>query len=600
MTPTLLPGSRLALALLAAIQACAAAASEPAPASAARCEPAPPAELRDEDGAVRPMAPAAARQRGAAVGQDPGLGTDDGVQPADRQVLVDIPTRDAAEATLRREGHEALLSFPHALPPIDARALQECASGLLEGVSVGYDTLLLTLAPGATIARTDAERGLRLQLRHAPAEDRTSQQSPPAVAAMPGMPGSRAPAGGDGRLAEAAAEDDQGELRLRLLEAQIQAQTGQVAEARQGFEALRRDMPASPEPLNGLAGLALRGGRWRQALALYEEALLLDPGEPGATAAVRAIERAAGSRLRAEIEYRETQGGLGTGRSTAVIGGIGGHQRFGAGWRLGFATDVAQVDALQVQRQNGTVGSFSGDRHRAEVSLQHDGLDGLVAAGSLFLTGDTPGFGLRAELPDDRGVTALRAEYRRPNWDFFQSLIENGTRDRLAVGRRHQLTTDLTGRLELGANRYGIQGDRDVAGTISLNGELRLGNLAGNRGLSAAYVLDGEYLLRRTERTGADGQRFAPLQIVDREVHALTLGYAGVWGDSTAERGLVTYELSAGYGVDRYGKAGPLVAGTLGYTLGRLEVRLRGSYVENIGRARGTTTVLGGALTWTF
>ena len=83
-------------------------------------------------------------------------------------------------------------------------------------------------------------------------------------------------------------------------------------------------------------------------------------------------------------------------------------------------------------------------------------------------------------------------------------------------------------------------------------------------------------------------------------MHALTLGYAGVWGDSTAERGLVTYELSAGYGVDRYGKAGPLVAGTLGYTLGRLEVRLRGSYVENIGRARGTTTVLGGALTWTF
>jgi hypothetical protein len=138
-----------------------------------------------------------------------------------------------------------------------------------------------------------------------------------------------------------------------------------------------------------------------------------------------------------------------------------------------------------------------------------------------------------------------------------------------------------------------------VADTISLSGELRLGSLAGIRGLSTAYVLDSEYLLRRTDRIGADGQRFAPLQVFEREVHALTLGYAGGWKDSTRERAL-TYELSAGYGVDRYGKAGPLVAGNLGYVLGTLEVRLRGSYVENIGRSRGATTVLGGSLTWVF
>jgi hypothetical protein len=106
-------------------------------------------------------------------------------------------------------------------------------------------------------------------------------------------------------------------------------------------------------------------------------------------------------------------------------------------------------------------------------------------------------------------------------------------------------------------------------------------------------------VLRRNERIGASGQRFAPLQILDREVHAVILSYAGVWGE-TAAGGLLTTELSGGYGVDRYGKAGPLVSGALGYVLSRFEVRLRGSYVENIGRARGTTTVLGAALTWTF
>ena len=42
----------------------------------------------------------------------------------------------------------------------------------------------------------------------------------------------------------------------------------------------------------------------------------------------------------------------------------------------------------------------------------------------------------------------------------------------------------------------------------------------------------------------------------------------------------------------------PVVSGALGYALGSVEVRLRGGYVQNIGRARSTSTVLGASLTW--
>ena len=87
--------------------------------------------------------------------------------------------------------------------------------------------------------------------------------------------------------------------------------------------------------------------------------------------------------------------------------------------------------------------------------------------------------------------------------------------------------------------------------------------------------------------------------ILDREVHAATVGYAGARGTGAAE-GMLTYEVSAGYGVDRYGKSGPLVSGALGYVLGNVEARLRGGYVQNIGRARSTSTVLGASLTWLF
>lgn len=595
MTPSLLPGPGIALAMLAALHGGVAAATESAPAATLQCTTEPPTRVRGSDAEATDSAvQAALNQRTMGAAEEPNIEIENVVPvPADRQVLIDIPMPGASGVMLRQQGREVLLSSPQALPPIDVRALQDCAANLIEGISVGYDTLLLSLAPGVTVTRTNVQGGLHLVLRHAARPAREAGHLAATVGGASDEPHA------DERLGEAPSASDQGGLRLRLLEAQLLLQTGQLGEAHQRYEALRQDMPASPDPLNGLASLALRSGRWREAKALYQEALLLDPGEPGAAAAVRAIERATAPRLRSEVEYRETEGGVGTGRATAVIGGVSGQQPFGQGWRLGFAADFAQVDASQVLKRNGTVGSFSGQRQRAEVYVQHDSVGGQVIVGSLFLNGDTPGLGLRAELPDTWGATTLRAEYHRPNWDFFQSLIDYGTRDRLAVGRRQQLTSDLTGRLDVGGNRYGIQGDRDVADTISLSGELRLGSLAGIRGLSTAYVLDSEYLLRRTDRIGADGQRFAPLQVFEREVHALTLGYAGVWKDSTRERAL-TYELSAGYGVDRYGKAGPLVAGNLGYVLGSLEVRLRGSYVENIGRSRGTTTVLGGSLTWVF
>jgi tetratricopeptide (TPR) repeat protein len=518
--------------------------------------------------------------------------------PTDRGFLLTIDMPGASGARLRRDGREVLLSFPRALPQVDASALQRRAEGLLAGVSVGFDTLLLHLAAGVTATRADSAGSLSLLLRRTSEATQAEIPEEQPFAATPGEGLGAVESGGPPSRAPGL-RDEQGELRLRLLEAQLLAQTGQLAEARRRFEELRQAMPESAEPLNGLAGAAWRTGRWRQALGLYREALLIDPTDRWVADAAEAIERVHARRFRTDLEYREIRGGVDTGRATVVTGGIGGHQPFGDGWRLGFSFDLAYVDASQVRRTDGSIGSFSGLRHRAEMFVQHDGLDGKVFAGSLFVTGDTPGFGVRAELPDDRGVTTLRAEYRRPNWDFVQSLVGDGTRDRLAAGRRQQFTGDLTGRLDIGANRYGIEGDRDAASTFTVGGELRLGNLAGFRGLSTAYVFDGEYLLGRDERIGAGGQSFAPLHIVDREIHAATVGYSGARGTSAAE-GVLTYEVSAGYGVDRYGKAGPLVSGVLGYALGSVEVRLRGGYVQNIGRARSTNTVIGASLTWIF
>ena len=530
----------------------------------------PPASIGLEPTGIAP-APAAATPAGrVAPGQaaaTPGVS----FQRVGEALMIAVRLAGASAAKLTRSGTELLLSFPRALPQFDGQALLDQAKGVLDGLSVGYDTLLLQLGPGIGFVREDAPDTLRLTMRP------DAGEAP--VAATP--------------------SNDQGALRLRLLDAQLLAQEGQTAAARAKMQALLPDMRDSPEPLAGLAGLDQSLGRWRLARSEYAEALRFDPGNPSIGDAVAAIDRAQASRVRVDIESRQTEGGLGAGRATALIEGLSGHHLFGDGWRVGFASDLAHVNAQQVQRANGVVSTFRGTRGRTEVYLQHDGLDGNVFTGSLFSNGDTVGGGLRAELPDEFGMTSVRAEYRRPDWDFFQSIVDQGTRDRLSIARRQQFGSDLSARLEVALNRYNIEHAPDVARTVSVNGELRLGRLAGVRGLSVAYVLDGEYLFKQAERTGPGGTRYKPLQLVDREVHALTLGYAGVLGHSAAN-GLFTYELSGGYGVDRYGKFGPLAGAVLAYSVGQFEVRARASFVQNIGRSRGMTSIFGTSLTWLF
>jgi hypothetical protein len=494
-----------------------------------------------------------------------------GFAPADGGFLISVPMQAASQATLRQDGREVLVSFPHPLPEFNAQTLQDRLSGLLEGISVGYDTLLLRLAPGVVVSKTSEQGAVVLTL----------QPNPAGAAQAP---------------TEA---DKEGAQRLRLLGAQLMARTGQASAARQQFGDLILTMPQNPEPMSGLAGVEQAAGRWRQALTLYQRAQQLDPEDPSIADAIGAIEHEHAPRLRSDFEFRRTNAGQGSGISTAAIAGLSGQQNFGDAWHLGVSVNGAHVNASQVQQPSGAVESITGLRQRSELSLQHDSLNGIVAAASAYLTGTIPGVGIRGELPDDYGTTYLRADYRRPDWDFFQSIVDNGTRDRIAIGRRQLIIQDLTARLDFGANRYSLQGWPNLATTLTVNGELRLANLGGVHGLSVAYVLDGEYVNKISTGINSSGQSFNRIDIADREVHAGVLDYVGAWNIGTHGRPL-TYELSAGYGADRYGKAGPILAAVLTYPVGDFELGLRAGYVNNIGRTAGSTAVFAGSLTWFF
>lgn len=101
--------------------------------------------------------------------------------PRDGGLLIIVPMRAAGQVTLTQDGREILVSFPHPLPEFNAQALQDKSSGLLEAVSVGYDTLLLRVSPGVTVSKTAEQGDVRLTVQ--PTTGGTGSEVLPAEAA---------------------------------------------------------------------------------------------------------------------------------------------------------------------------------------------------------------------------------------------------------------------------------------------------------------------------------------------------------------------------------------------------------------------------------
>lgn len=421
---------------------------------------------------------------------------------------------------------------------------------------------------------------------------------------LPQMPEDAAAA-----AAEAAAPDPtqtdpevvrQGEVRLRLLQAQLNLLTGRYEDARDAYRALSLELPSSAEPMAGLGAVARETGRMRLARSHYQEAVRRDPDDRSAAESLAALERDRAPRLRADVEQRFQRGGTDASSADITVGEVGGAWNVGEAWRVGFAQGLSYVDADGVQRADGRVTPFTGSRVRTEIYATYEWLEGVSVTGSLYANEWSAGFGAAMRLPDDSGRTGLRVEYHRPIWDFVESIIEGAVRDRVSVERFQRITSALTLRLEGGYNRYGIpRDDDDVVQSATVRGELRLDQIAGVTGLSVAYALDGEYVTHDTTRFTAAGTPYQVLPVVDREVHAGLVSYGQTIGTPT-EGGRLVWQVTAGYGADRYGRPGPLAFATLGYAEGNFEVAMRAGYVRNIGRSEGETTTLGLTLGWLF
>ncbi len=496
-------------------------------------------------------------------------------------LTITLRTPDAATAVARSTRRELLIGLRGPLPDIDLQALQASGGGRIESVHAGFDSLLLVLAAGVSGAVEADGDLLRIVLK------RVRDSAPEPVASAPPRDATVA-----GNEATANAE---GSFRLRLLAAQLAARTGRLEQAKSRFEALRLEAPQRPEPVAGIAAVEQQAGRWRQSLALYAEAATLGSDRNDFGAAMSSIEREQAPRARVDAEHRQQRSGTLGGAVDVDTLRASWQHRTGPGWQLGGVVEAAHVDAEGVLRATGSVERFSGRRERAELVAQYDSLDGTITAASLHAQGNDAGFGLSQRRIDDAGLTTLSAELRRPTWDYVEGIVERASRDRVAVTRLHRFRPTVVGRIEVGLNRYRYPEMGEVARTATLSGDIRWSEVGGIAGLNAIYRFDGEYVRSLATRPAASGALFHPLPILDREVHAATLGYARTAGD-LQHGSTTTVDGYAGYGSDRYARSGPIVGAAVTWLRGAVELQLRAAHVRHIGSARSTYSTVGAYL----
>lgn len=494
-------------------------------------------------------------------------------------VLISILHGESGRPSVRQDGRDILISFASTVPSFDAPTLQARSAPWVEGVSVGYDSLLIRLAEGAKVTVSNNASGLVMKIDAITSDAGPSNPQDLETASTP--------------------IDRTGALRLRLLRAQLLLQKQELTQARGAFARLRALLPERPEPAAGLATVEWQAGNWRRSLDFYREASALGGETPDLVGARAAIERSQASRASVGFEERRSHGGTLAAPVIVSLAEFKGVQRLNEAWRINLEAEQAQVRTDAVRRTSGAIEAFSGRRSRGLIAGQHDAQNGAVTIGSLFFGSSTTGLGISYRRPDDHGSTNIVFEAKRENWDYVEGLVDGATRDRFAVGRTQRFTTDLGGRIEVGANRYQRQNEGQLGRSATLAAELRLNRLGGLAGLSAAYSINGEYVSDQTTRISATGESYAPLPLVNREVHSLTLGYVQR-SKGTSSTGVVVFDGYAGFGSDRYGLSGEIVGASLSFVKGPVEVSFRLTHVRNVGRSRGTTDSLGAMISIYF
>ena len=255
--------------------------------------------------------------------------------------------------------------------------------------------------------------------------------------------------------------------------------------------------------------------------------------------------------------------------------------------------------------------SFYGNRQQGTVMLQKTFQNHDQAGVSVFGDNNTAGGGLQFVFRDRTGGTSIMANYNKPNWDYVEMIVENGTKSDVHIERKQVITQNLQATVSAGMTHYALQNFDGAADAPGWNFDLDYSRpvrfmsqgpnnpawLSDEFTLGAHYGAEAEYFTFVGHRKDIDGDTFNPLPTTTYEVHSFTGSIGKVLMTN------LDAEVDGGYGVDRIsGSSGPVYGGSLTYTpLQHLGVDIHAMRTLLGGQNNGQKEDISGAsLKWTW
>ncbi|MFZ4125805.1 MAG: tetratricopeptide repeat protein, partial [Rickettsiales bacterium] len=346
----------------------------------------------------------------------------------------------------------------------------------------------------------------------------------------------------------------QQDLRLQMLYARIEQETGRTDLARQRLAALQNYYPKDPQVLTYAANMETAAGNSIKAIELLQQVQTVQPDNEDVARMVMDLRKQTQTNfMKLDHEYRSF------GDNDEQITTLSGAARVSDRTEVGLNLKNDSMDTFQIRRAvDGLPGDYQTSRQQGEAYIAQYFDDSSRLQVSGFANNDTGGAGLYYAFNNPiGGRSELIGEYHRPYWDFVEAVYEHANRDRIGLRHSASINPTLSAGLETSFNNYNIKDADDVARTGLIRASLTQ-RVNESPFVAVGYGFDGEYLTEdRPLRRAANGDVYYPLPLRSREVHFLS---GIVSGDITpSTHGLV----QASYAYDRLGAGGPVVEGRL-------------------------------------
>jgi predicted Zn-dependent protease len=430
-------------------------------------------------------------------------------------------------------GRAIKISF---VEPIEGKTpLKNTRANWVESTKLGYDTVTIAAKPGYVVRFVPTAATGEYAVVPAP----TRQLSPEQELEL------------------------QQNLRLQLLYAQIEQETGQKQQARERMTTLRQTYPQDPAIVTYAASLESASGNQMRALQMLEDAQSSLPNNREINNMLTALRQQQPKDFVAlDFLYRST------GDSNEYISGLQGRIRASDRTEYGMNLQTNEVDAENIiSGYTGIIGNYSASRQQGELYGAYNFDGGGRAQLSGFANNWTAGTGAYYSFDNEFGRTQMIGEYRRPYWDYVEAVYSQATRDRVGLKHTAIINPKLSMSAETSLNQYSTETVSDAAetGLIRLNFVQQLQPKTSYKepyiGLGVGF--DGEYTLGDLPvLRNSLGQPYNPLPQTQRSIFLLSGIFQHDFTPRT--RGL----LVAGYAYDTEGSTGsPNVDARLGYDL---------------------------------